>query len=236
MKKPLFIFGYPRSGTTLLRSVLDQHPKVSLKNEPELIFALYHAGYNFRCKFPKNSRNDLLKELGKIGLCKKHLEILPEELLKDFLDDKSALSFVEVYEKLLPRPYNDEVVWGEKSLNSLFFIREIFRMYPQALFIHIVRDARSVILSYYNKKTQAQENALNIKRELSFIDCRRFLPFFTKNAILWSRWMEIAKSSLKELPPKSWITALIFLINEPRNSAGRDCLAALADSKSLKVP
>jgi hypothetical protein len=43
-KNPVFIFGFPRSGTTLIRSVLGQHSRITLINEPELIWARRHAG------------------------------------------------------------------------------------------------------------------------------------------------------------------------------------------------
>ncbi len=46
MKRPLFIVGFPRSGTTLIRSIITQHSKINLRNEPELIFALRNKGYS----------------------------------------------------------------------------------------------------------------------------------------------------------------------------------------------
>ena len=204
LKSPVFIFGFPRSGTTLIRSVLGQHSKISLVNEPELIWALRHAGYNVDSRFSKNERSLLINKLKQIGLCRKHLERNAASIIPGFLDSGDDLSFNEVFEKLLPRPNENQVVWGEKSLNNLFFIKDLLSMYPQAILIHMIRDPRSVILSYYQKmrRRTSGENA-NIEYDLHVFWLRTVL-YFQKQSSLWKRWMAIAMQSKQLISSDNW--------------------------------
>lgn len=205
LRGPIFIFGFPRSGTTLIRSVLGQHSQISLVNEPELIWALRHAGYNIDSKFAKDERGDLINQLKAIGLCRKHLERNFAATKPALLAFGDELSFKEVFEILLPRPDGNRMVWGEKSLNNLFFTKEILKMYPAALLIHIVRDPRSVILSYYQKaRRRTSGGKTNIEYELQAAWLST-VYYFAKQARLWQRWMSIAKISEKSVPSENWI-------------------------------
>jgi hypothetical protein len=205
LKNPVFIFGFPRSGTTLFRSVLGQHSKISLVNEPELIWALRHAGYDIDSKFSKADRSCLIDKLNKIGLCRKHLERNAATTIPAFLNSKDDLSFKEVFEKLLPKHGGDQMVWGEKSLNNLFFTKELSRIYPKALLIHIVRDPRSVILSYYQKARRRTSGEItNIQYDCHAAWLRTVL-YFARQARLWKHWISVAKNSEQLISGDNWI-------------------------------
>lgn len=227
MRNPLFIFGFPRSGTTLLRSMIGQHSKITLVNEPEIILALRHAGYSVASKFEQKDRKKLLCQLGRIGLCRRHIQRLPEKVLNEFLDCDETLSFLDVYEKLLPTVFGDHKLWGEKSNNNIFFIRDLSAMYPHAIFIHIVRDARSSSLSYYQKKTRKN---LEIRSEFPTIFSMpwfKMIGFFAERAALWERYLTVAYESKMHIPSDSWIEIRFedFLHN-PRTHLQNVCDAA----------
>ncbi|MHC4561118.1 MAG: sulfotransferase family protein, partial [Planctomycetota bacterium] len=138
---------------------------------------------------------------------------------------KDTLSFVEVYEKLLPRPHGDQIAWGEKSLNNLFFVRDLIKMYPDSVIIHIIRDARSSLLSYFQKKQRDKSGKITkIARKLQS-NWSKSIIFFAKQAILWKHWMSIARSSKQLIPPETW-TEIRFedLLEKPE-----DCLRSLCD-------
>lgn len=205
LKNPVFIFGFPRSGTTLIRSVLNQHSRISLVNEPELVWALRHAGYDIDSKFSRNDRLELLEKLKQIGFGRKHLDRLSESIIADFLEFKGTLSFSEVFEKLLPRPQDDRIVWGDKSLNNLFFVHDLQKMYPNSLLIHIVRDVRSVLLSYFQKKRRKPSDAAaKIKNDFHVSRLSTVL-FFARHATLWERWMSFARRSEQVISSSAWI-------------------------------
>jgi hypothetical protein len=228
LKSPIFIFGFPRSGTTLLRSILGQHSNISLVNEPELVWALRYAGYDLDSKFSREDRSIVLDKLKRIGLCRKHLEN-NTGLVTAFINSRETLSFKEVYEKLLPRPNGNQLVWGEKSLNNLFFIGYLLRMYPTAVLIHIVRDARSVVLSNYKKQhRKASGKSPHIDHD-PFVPWLQTVLYFAVQARLWKRWMSIARHSMQLIPADNRIEIKYEdLLENPKK-----CLQSLCDKIGL---
>jgi hypothetical protein len=190
-KGPLFITGFPRSGTTLLRAILGSHPEIHLFHEPELIGGIRSAGFRIRDNIRPADRPRLLEHLNKTGACRKHLSALPPDILSRFIEDDRDLSFKETYELLLPKP-DGVAVWGEKSLNNVFRLREVFRMYPDALVVHIVRDPRSALLSYYRKRfahSAASQPALG----------RQAIRFFVYRTLQWCTWVAAVREALESL-------------------------------------
>jgi hypothetical protein len=224
MRYPLFVFGFPRSGTTLLRSVIGQHSKIRLFNEPELILALRHAGYSAASRFEKEDRKRLLSELGQIGLCGRHIQRLPEKILAEFLDGDQTFSFSDVYERLLPRPDGNHILWGEKSNNNVFFVRDLSVIYTHAIFIHIIRDVRSAVLSYYKKKMHRKsKNSLGFPATFS-VSWFKTIGYFAQKAALWERWLAVARESKEHVAADSWIEIRFedFLDN-PRRHLQKVC-------------
>jgi hypothetical protein len=196
MRRPLIVVGYPRSGTTLLRSVLGQHSRITLVNEPELIYALYHAGYDVGSRFPPGSREGLLAQLRQVDLCRRHLDELPRQVLAGFISAPEVLTFRDVYERLLPLPGGTDLVWGEKSINNIFFLDALERIYPEALFVHIVRDARAAVSSKSRKKRAADG------------DVKSWMPragFFAQQAALWAEYVSIGRLAAGRLSDGRWV-------------------------------
>jgi hypothetical protein len=175
-RSPVFICGFPRSGTTLFRALLGQHSQMHFVNEPELIYAMRRAGMSARTKVPRQNRSELLERLREVSLARAHLDRLPKEAIQNLLIAPDPLCFRDLYEILLPRP-NGSITWGEKSLNNLFFTNDILTIYPRALIIHLVRDPRACILSHARKHGAANE-----------------IGYFKLQAETWRRWMEVAQS------------------------------------------
>lgn len=200
MTKQIFLFGFPRSGTTLIRSRISQHPDIHLINEPEIIYGLRNAGYNTNDKL-KITR-ELLNRLGEISHCRNHLDKLDDNYVDSLCQNDELISFKKVYEKLLPIPQNIKI-WGEKSLNNCYFLKELSQLYPESLFINIIRDPRSCILSKYNKSQMK-----NKKSKDKNIESQKKIPlnnavFFAKHAAFWSAWYSATDREIsKNIPPK----------------------------------
>ena len=187
MRIPLFVVGYVRSGTTLLRAILGSHRDIEMLNEPHLLKALRTAGYEIDGKILPEARPALLK-----AVRPKHLETVPPEQVKRFLDHPGPMSFKEAYEYLLPKP-TGVAVWGEKSPSNVLYMRELHRMYPDALLVYIVRDPRAIMLSYYRKK---YKDSLPVLPQLSSVAIR----FFASQAMRWAATMKHASAAVSELP------------------------------------
>ena len=122
LKNPIYIVGFPRSGTTLLRSILSQHSLVCLINEPELLLALRQAGYRVDERIAVSK--ELIDALKKIGPCNRYLccsNINDQSLL---FKDNEHLYFKEIYERLLLQNGKEirYVLAADENAKSLIFI------------------------------------------------------------------------------------------------------------------
>lgn len=121
---PFFIVGAARSGTTLLRVLLDSHPRISVGPETNVLHHWIQAVADA-----------------------KTLHSYP------YLDDE-LLAYPAAALELLHRRYMAErgkVRWGEKTPNYTVVIDEIMRVWPDALFVHCIRDGRDVVCSMMDR-------------------------------------------------------------------------------------
>lgn len=142
-KPPFFIVGCPRSGTTLLQVLLDAHPDIAIPPE-SFIFQ----------RFPPiwKCYGDLANDA--------NLRLLAGDLLHDerIRDWGLAVSPDEFCRRLGGRSIRDAVSllfqlyaaqkgkhrWGDKTPQHALFLKEITAVFPDAKFIHFVRDGRDV--------------------------------------------------------------------------------------------
>jgi hypothetical protein len=222
MNKQIFLFGFPRSGTTLLRSRISQHSEINLINMPEIIYSLRNAGYNINDQI--RITREVIQLIGKIEPCKRHLARLDSNYVESLLKYDEHLSFKSVYEKLLPKPQKVKI-WGEKSLNNGFFLKELSQLYPDSLFINIIRDPRSCIFSQYNKNKMSKkpDNHSYIKSQKGF--WIKEAMFFAKHAAFWSAWYQTTEKNVsKHIKPNKLINLKYEdFINRPKIHLNNIC-------------
>jgi hypothetical protein len=123
--KPIFIIGCPRSGTTLLRVILDSHPSICCGPETHI---LKHMS-NLREKINKN-----WKMLKPYGIDETTIDSKVGEILTVFTDN---------YVKL-----KNKERWAEKTPENIFYVDFINRFFPDCQFINVIRDGRDVVSSF----------------------------------------------------------------------------------------
>ena len=119
-KKIVFIFGLPRSGTTLVESILSSHDKVSSVGE-----------INFLSNFVKSN---FFKE---------------NKILLDDLHKFSGLNLNEEYFNYLEFFNIKNDVVTDKSLETYFYLGFIKHFFPSSKLIHCQRNAKDNCLSIY---------------------------------------------------------------------------------------
>ena len=135
--KRIFLVGSPRSGTTILQSLLAAHPEVI--SFPESKFFHYLLYDKFAGKLPSRMEA-FFKD-----------EIKRPEFLENFDDSQNVETktawFVGILDGLATE--QNKSIWLEKTPEHMYFIEDIERLLPNAKFIHILRNGMDAIASMY---------------------------------------------------------------------------------------
>ena len=159
MKGPIFIVGAPRSGTTLLQYMLRSHPNISLPTgESHFMVPIYKSRKKFGDLQKKTNLRRLLhtmyhqsRDFLETDLHGIHFEI---ESIIDLLHEKEMSKVQDVFSWLLMENAKGEGKsrWGDKTPWYLLHMPMILEMFPDAQFIHIIRDGRDVAFSLFGRK------------------------------------------------------------------------------------
>jgi hypothetical protein len=149
MTAPIFVVGANRSGTTLLRLMLNAHSRIAIPEEL-VYFNSDLAGVPITTwRAPK------LSESAYQAFVTGVLDTNPT-VLADV--DRDALEAeLRTGPRDLRRPYAHLLTtwaqaqgkprWGEKTPGNLFFVDVLLEMFPDAQFVHVVRDPRAGVTS-----------------------------------------------------------------------------------------
>ncbi len=138
-----FIVGMTRSGTTLLRLMLDAHPELAIPPEthflPEVI-AAFKKG---------RTEPEQVIEVMKENRRWPDFDIAPEVMLERLraaapLEEPgdAIRAFYRLYAEREGKPR-----WGDKTPGYATKMRRIWRALPEARFVHMIRDGRDVAVS-----------------------------------------------------------------------------------------
>lgn len=147
---PIIILGNPRSGTTLLRVMLNSHPRILIPPECGFFVWLYDDFKDINSR-NVNELNDFLDRLKRT----KKVETwnLNFGKLKNYLEQNIQKGS---YSELITLIYvffglsNDISFdfWGDKNNFYIEYIPIILKIFPNCKILHIVRDGRDVASSY----------------------------------------------------------------------------------------
>ena len=137
-----FVVGVGRSGTTLLRLMLDAHPQLAVPPETGFVPDLIDAAREDDAT-PESLTQVLVthRRWGDFGL---EASELTERwrALPQIKPGPAVRAFFELYAEKQGKPR-----WGDKTPGYTQHIRKISKVLPEARFIHLIRDGRDVTLS-----------------------------------------------------------------------------------------
>lgn len=143
-----FVVGVNRSGTTLLRMMLDAHPELTVPPETHFVPELIEAAESNPTPEALLATITSQREWGDFGLTEE--ELLERFRAADPLTAGAALrSFYEAYAERAGKPR-----WGEKTPIYVKSMRKIQSALPEARFVHVIRDGRDVALSIRDRATK----------------------------------------------------------------------------------
>ena len=147
-----FIVGIPRSGTTMLQQMLDANPAVITPLESRIIIVLKQKYFKKRSWTNENIDEfieDLFAEpkfmkgwsVDRDHLTRAYRNIPLKDVKFDLLLKMVYYAYPSIYDK------NEVKILGDKNPIYTIFIDEIKEIFPEAKFIHIIRDYRANIVS-----------------------------------------------------------------------------------------
>jgi hypothetical protein len=139
-----FIVGSPRSGTTLLRAMLDSHSQLAIPPESYFIFSLHRQFSEIHRPW---DRDTFLMVLGRHE--RFQLWGIPEEKLAEALGRRAPTTYSDAIRGVfqLYAQLRGKSRYGDKTPKYSIHIPLLAQLFPEGRFIHIIRDGRDVALS-----------------------------------------------------------------------------------------
>lgn len=140
----VFIVGKGRSGTTLVRAMLTSHPRMAIPPETHFIVPLAEdrlvidgemdvdALLNRLASSPGFRRMDL--DANEVG------QLLMRSEVRDY--PQAIRTIFALYARKASKDR-----YGDKSPGQVLHIERLAAMFPESVFMHVVRDGRNVLLS-----------------------------------------------------------------------------------------
>jgi hypothetical protein len=144
--QPVLIIGAPRSGTTLLATMLNAHPRLFVANEAKI---LLHVLRRVRDPHAPVSRAELAGLLERAG--KRELSgYAPLPALEQVLPEDAQPTYANLLNGLFAALARSEhkVRWGEKTAVAYRGLASLASAFPDARFIAVFRDPIDVARSY----------------------------------------------------------------------------------------
>lgn len=144
----MFIGGCPRSGTTLLGTMMHSHPDLAIPPETRFVVESYRRRQKF---------GDLTEEANRVAVGE-WITDYRKTRFKDMKLDRDRV--IEAVREAPPTigslsgavlaefaAAHDAPRWGDKRPLHVQLLRLLFRLYPDMQFIHLIRDARGTTAS-----------------------------------------------------------------------------------------
>ncbi|MFH0984455.1 MAG: sulfotransferase [Candidatus Omnitrophota bacterium] len=208
---PIFIVGTERSGTNLLRLILNSHPHIAVPHPPHIMknFSRLEPLYSDLSKDVNFKR--LIKDVATSVRLHPYpwgFEIDEEKIFLNARERDLIHIYFAVYDQYLEHAGKER--WACKSTFMIHHIELIRRNYPSAKFIYMVRDGRDVAASakksifshysvYFTAQLWAKEQQLGI----------RWLNTLRKDAMLLVRYEDLLRQS------RETVAAICSFLGEP---------------------
>ena len=135
--EPVFLFGFPRSGTTLIDTILSSHPLVNVFEETVITDKFI---YSLNKKINNNFFN----------LEKVDIKLL-ENMRQKYFETRNSFT-----------TFDSQKVYIDKMPLNLIYTGEIVRFFPDAKFIFVIRNPYDSILSSFMQQFAPNDAMLNL--------------------------------------------------------------------------
>lgn len=197
---PFFIIGSGRSGNTLLRAVLTGHSDVAIPPESYVLAKAIRRfrAYSFldwpllvRIVLAEFEYHDQFESWDlSLRSVYEPLSQLPEEKCD------LALILDEIYRRYMSVHMPNAKRWGDKTPMNTAHLHWIDRVFPQAKYVHMLRDGRDVVSSYVQAGLYSSVEEAGQRWRRSVTMARRFGERFP------DRYLEVRYENLVRRPER----------------------------------
>lgn len=205
-ERPIFIVGCPGSGMTQLRLMLRAHPRVAIAPETRFLLGAYEnrAAYG-DLREPTNRQALAEWIVAGAGTRFADLGLDPRTVAAEIVSGPptlgSAIGIVlRAYARRLGKPR-----WGDKRPGYVQHLDVLLRLFPNAQFVHVVRDGRDCVASL--KRTS-------------------WWRMGTYHAVAtWTQAIDAGRAAARRLPADAYIeTRYESLVADPEGELRRLCV------------
>jgi hypothetical protein len=153
--RPVFVVGAPRTGTTLVRDILNRHPEVHLFDEVHFFERIWDERARWGDLSDPDARraaiDRLLGIVQEFGSDKEVTHALTADAFAERMQ-KEGGSYAGLLAALLKTgaELKGATIWGDSSPQDVLYLPKIFEWFPDARVIALVRDPRDFLSSYKN--------------------------------------------------------------------------------------
>jgi len=196
---PFFNIGAGRSGTTLLRTILNNHPEIVI---PPETFGFRNGYFKFKCfqfrtwgalsesvlKSYENGNEFFLWDLDLTPAYEKS-KTLPDS-------NKTFANLIHlVFQTYINKEKSTATIWGDKTPLNTYYLEWVFKTFPQAKFINMVRDGRDVVSSLVKANlTNVQHGCL--RWNLAVENARTFKSNVSPDQYIDVKYEDLVSSSV----------------------------------------
>ena len=137
---PLFVLGVSRSGTTMLRVILDRSPGIAIPDETFFVPQLAHR--HGGVVDPDELLEDV-RRLPRLAAWDVPLEDIASRLRPGMTIGEALDAVFQAY-----AAKHDKPRWGDKTPMYMRHLRLIDRLFPEAQHVHLIRDGRDAALAF----------------------------------------------------------------------------------------
>lgn len=145
-KQPIFIVGMPRSGTTLMSTILSAHPSIAISPQTKFLTKWMRQYPDLDISQPRDFQ--MFWEYFSQGKNFSHIGIDSEATLSRILE-ADKIDYYSIFDAIL-QEYAIKMKkyrFGEKTPSNYEHVDLLLKWYPQARIIWLVRDPRAVTAS-----------------------------------------------------------------------------------------
>ena len=223
--KPIFVVGAQRSGTTMLRLMLNKHPHVCVPHESGFVVTMARRAASFGDLSLRENRARLIDAIAADKF------VVAGKLIADrgALVDGPATTYAELVDAIFSAyaAARGKRRWGDKTPDYGQDVGLLWSLFPGCQVIHLVRDGRDVALSL-RKLRWGSRNMVRLAQSWTW---KTMIPHKVGEALGPRHFIEVRYEDLVR-DPEGTLRRLCAFLGEPFDAA----MLSYAEDAAKEVP